>query len=487
MFAEALLTAAAYALGWGFVRLVGPGPGPVLRLIAAYPLGVSLWVLCAIAMLVAGLPFHPLAVTLVGFCTLGGLNWRYGRPLNNRELVPVAAGGILVVASAAGLAVLDFSFLTSDSLMILGVADQIATYRGLVPSLRASLASFPLYLSLAYASGIELGLPYLRSLTPLFGLACVATTILFLRHVVSREGQSLLVRLLPFLAGLTLATMPLFVWTAGYVNGHIVFAWLMLVACGGLYLAAVEHSPGWWLLAVTATACIAPLRMEAGLALLPLLVAAAAVRTVPLSQRLATLGGIGLAVGGWYAFLLIKSFAHGLLSVYDLFVIGAAPGLFGVFTLCLAALLGRIGPAATERILAGLPWAMIVVLVLAIAAQSMLQPAALPRALYVFGSFLVDPHFGAAGYTLTVSILLLLAPFTAPRHPACRLVALPAAAYLLVVFMIGLRTPWQNADISDSTNRMLIHILPSLVFYVLARYAGHRKQTNEELAARPAS
>lgn len=489
MLAEAVIAGIAYALGWSFIRLAGATPGIAFAVAAAYPFGVSVWVLVAAGLLVTGLPFHPLGVTVLAVVLLGTLSWRWGPPLHLREFASAAAGGTAVAATAAALTYVEWTFLTSDSLMILGAADQIMAHHGLTPSLRASLASFPLFLSLAHTPAVWLDLTYLKSLPPLFGLACVAAVGLLTRRALSVPGiaPSPVTRLLPITAAVVLASTPLFLWGATYVNGHIIFAWVMLLACGGLYLAALERSPAWWFLAVAAAACLVSLRMEAGLTALPILIAAAAVPVVPLAVRLVTLGGVAIAFGGWYAFLIIKSFAHGLIGVYEMLVIGAAPGLFGGLLLAAAALHRRLGAQRVEGFLAALPWAMIATLLAVIAAHGIVSPASVVRAVRGFAGFIADARFGAEGFGLVVALLLLLGPLAAPRHRPARLVSWAVLGYLLVVFVIGVRTPWQNPDISDSTNRMLIHALPSLLFYALVRYAkpGRKAETETRDEAIP--
>jgi len=471
---ELLGIALFYSIGWAYIRLILPVTGPVIAAAAAFPVGIALWGLTAVLGVMAPIDYSAVLVTIV--CALGLVvaNWLKGAPFKVSE-IRFCGGGLLVLLGVAAIFILiDMTAITTDSMFVLSVGKQIAEQGGLASTMKGVLASFALYLSLIETAAVALGVEYFRSLLPLCLISTLLLFILFGCRAIGRAETISLLRpaLISVLGAAVLATTYAFLWHGFYLKASPVYTLFLFTICGATFFAERERDPRWLFLALPLGLATILLRMEAPLTALPMLVVLMAAGNIPRRDRLLFVVPVSTAFTAWYAFLILKSFAHGLFSVYHLTAMGALPSVFAAAALLLAWIQVSRGARWPERVFSAMPWIMCALLVLFSVVYTGLRPETALSSLEALYCYLSEPRFGVVIFWGAVAILLLLAPLVTRRIDGDWIFGANAAGFILVLLAITVITPWKHCGSGDSGNRILTQIMPIVLFYLVLRYGS---------------
>jgi hypothetical protein len=491
MTADVLFTVIAFALGWGLLRCFATATGWAFAAAASYPLGVAIWAVAGVMLMASQITFHPLGPVVLAIIVLTLVNWRWGSRPNGHELTVAGFAAATVTLAAAAFAYLEWIVFNYDALWTFYMADDIF-YRGAVSdgTRKFRLSAEPIYLPMVSAFAVSMGEIYFKSLQPLMAASGVVLLQVLGRRALAPPGMPMSARAiwLPALAAIALATTIFYVECVLQVKNHGAYALHMLVACAALYFAASERITRWFVLALVFVAPLVLVRHETGIAALAILVVAVAIPNVPLRTRLLGVGGVAVAWGFSYLYLL------GATTYFDGFVralvykkliwIGAPPGIFGVLLLVAAAWRRAASAIWLERAVAALPMAMIATLIAVLAGHATVKPDVVAGSLRGAVAIFADPSLGATGYGVAVVALFLLAPFAAPRVPAAWIILVPSVAYLIVLALTDVHLDgFPHWGPGASLTRMMSHVLPTLLFYVLVRYAAPDRSIPARAAA----
>ena len=468
---EAAAVLAAFLIGWAYLRLFLAGVDHHVMGIAAFPFGVALWVLSVVVSLALGIPYMPWVVLTTVVAPLAWAQYRFARRLTPNELAAMAAwGGVMLVAGELARR-FDLTVITSDNMFILSQGRQLVEYGGFTDGLKGTFASFSSFLSFVEMAAVSMGIDFFRSVVPLSSLATLLLIVWGGRRALAgyADRPAWMVWGLSGLAALALATTYPFLWGSFYVKTAPIYAFMLLVSGIGVLFTVRENQPRWLGLTALALVSTMTMRIEAGLTTLPALVAVLAVKEIPLNRRLGIIASVGIAFGAWYAFLINVTFAHGLFSVYQLFGIGLLPGLLGVAAAALAIprIRSRVG-WLTGR-LEFLPTLMFTSLAVFIAAYAVYHPESALNAAAMFGCFLGDPAKGVTVFWGGAAIGFMLIPFFSRRIPGDSALFVSLLGFLLVLAAIGVQTPWKHCGTHDSTNRILVTVMPLAAFFILLK------------------
>jgi hypothetical protein len=452
---ELLSIAAVLVGGCALMRTAG------LRGWALVPMGflagLCLEIAIGFAQVVLLLPTSP-ALTLALTAGLPVAWWtvrcRQGVSLPWAALAVAGVGGAVLVLRAANLVRWH-----TDSVFYLMPGWLIAdgSYRSdvSIDILTKRLLGVPLLHAPANLDGAEL---YLRSVTPLLAVATVAALWWYLRP----SGRAGL--LLGALGVLVLVTNNRYVFNAFYLNGHLLFAaLLLLIVASGWRLARADDglASALMTLQIIAIPALVVTRAEgflaAALALLPTWLSA----RVPRRHRVATMLVLGVSCIAWHVFVLAIYLAR-----------GAGPSTQAIGGAVLGALVLAAIPFAgrsflldrAQRVL----WLVEAGLWLALAAFAVERPGVLidsVRATY----FNAVRGYGRWGYSLVILGLLVLGvllfmPFRDRVFLRFGLTTFAPLAFLLAY----LREGAYRIGVADSLSRMLIEYVPLAVLFVLA-------------------
>ncbi len=248
-----------------------------------------------------------------------------------------------------------------------------------------------------------------------------------------------------------------------YVNGHMLFAGLLLggVAFGWLAVRTEE-----WALIIPASLMVGallPVRAEAGIIVATFLVVFVVSDDIPARWRAVLLAPSVMTVVLWdMATLprLVTRLAPSLL---------ASPAGEAVAIAVLALLLGMSTRGTLKRFARFAPQAGIVVLVFVLGGFVAKDPSMLSTSVSaLFTAATATGYWGS--FWITMPILVILAGFV--RVPAQRYLLYGLASFPFVLPILAyLRGSPYHSGSGDSGNRMLVHIVP-LVVLVVALAAG---------------
>ena len=309
---------------------------------------------------------------------------------------------------------------------------------------------------------------YLLSVGVLTALATLVALVWFVRNGVA-AAWSRDVAVLAALAVVLLVTMNRFVYHAFYINGHLVVGGLILVVAGsGWLLSRGDAVPTRALMVAQALAvpAVVVTRPEGaamvGLALLPTLLTG----TIPARYRAGLLAVLGGSVVAWQLFSL---------QVYVRDGVPVPPAITGQIALGVLAvavlaplLLWREVARHRGRVLIGVEILLWVALLgFAVRDVTVLRDSV--------KATVRNTVFGEAGWGVSLVLVALLVLVLALFARAPHLVWLRFPVTVFVPFALLLAYVREAAAYrvghGDSLSRMLMHVLPLAIVYLLAHFA----------------
>lgn len=451
-------------VGWLLANDRDAGDG--WRLAVALPLGAAAFCTVELVLLSTTLPiarpWWALWLTLLLAVAVAVARRRDGDP--SRFVAPdmralwlfVGAGVVTLVLTAvvplANVSADSFRYLTMSPLLGEdGDTSRTAAFTLLTRSLSVS--------ALHALAEPELG--YLRAFGPLVALSGLASL-----HLLVREGTPTLDpwtrRALGVAAVVLLLTNHRFLFSAFYLNGHMLFAvWVLLLA--GIGWRAVRDpgsaTPMSALAAVALSVATTVVRPEGalvvGLVLLPVLVDVG----ISLRWRQSVLAAFGAGIVLWHAAVLSLKWVDVPASVWGMTALGVgcilAVGLLQLLD-------GRLGSRPLV-VAYGLLW--LATAVLGVRSPEILRTVAGPTLRNVLWD-------GLWGTSLVLLAVLLVVAVALRRVRGEPVLLFPLLSFVpLAVLLAFLRGGGYRVGPGDSLNRMLLHVLP-LAVLALAVTAG---------------
>ncbi|MBH0110947.1 hypothetical protein I6E81_12290 [Salinibacterium sp. NG22] len=324
---------------------------------------------------------------------------------------------------------------------------------------------------------------YVQSITPLISVLVLALLSWMLWESLATRLNKRALLLLIVGGVLFLVSMNRFVFHAFYLNGHLLFALLMLVIVGGGWMLVSTES-------VSKTALVTAMALSIGavvfvraespilvfLVLLPVIVD----RSVSVLHKSILLAILGVATIAWQLFMAAVYRADGLSVEFSVWGLLA----FGVLMLAAIPLLrwnllmkrGRMLLLLAEALL----WVALIVLALR-------EPLILRESLSATFQNVVMGA-GSWGVSLILlAVLLVVASFIAvPNSVNLRF---PLTSFVPLGFLLAyLRDAAYRVGDGDSLNRMWIQLVPVALFYVLiALGVGQWRRSSTVSQAKPSS
>jgi hypothetical protein len=451
-----LILRAAGLDGWGL---------PPLGLLA----GASLLTTIATLQASLGLPTAP-AMTLALLALAAGAVWVWtwrGDPGVALPLLPslgvvVALGPAVWLLREANLARVtpdSFNLIMSGTLMHRGRLGEVP------PDF---LEDWQVALGALHGAANAQGEFYLRSITPLIGVATVAALVWFVARALETTGHDpRAVRWTAWFAGALLLTNQRFLYNAFYLNRHVLIAALLLITAAsawGLIRGTVGPERLLVVLAAISLPGLALGRAEtplvAGMVLVPLLASSSVRRGI----RIGLLALLGATMTLWYGPLVVRFAASDLpMSMPSVIML-----VLGIVALIAAALI-RYGWRALDPLPRWSVPAIEVLLWLGVVAAVTIDLHVLRESIV---STIQNVVFEEGGWGIS---LLVLAPMVLVVALVTRgsdraqlrfpLTAFVPLALLLAYVRADGGLPYRVGR-GDSLNRMLLHLVPLAIFYV---------------------
>lgn len=439
---------------------------PALGLVA----GVSIQLTVGLIQVVTPLPTSPALTVAVTFAVpvmWWVLRWRRGHDV--RVALPHAA--LLLGLVSVTVALLHHANLAkwhTDSFMYLMAGALIADGRYAEDVSIYLLTARTLGIPLLHAPAHLGGGYFLTSIHPLLAAATLAIVVWLFRRGLARPAAPAVLATFAVLGGVLLLTNNRFVFSAFYLNGHLLVAVLVLVIAGsGWLLAGRRSSPdapprALMALQVLAIPALVVTRPEtallAVLALLPTWLAG----QIDARHRMVTVATLGVANLVWQGFVAWVHLARD--TPVPLTTVGSL--VLGILLVMAIPLLRRPLPARLLLVSEAGLWLALLAFV---AARG---PANLIESLYATGQNLL---FGAGRWGLSLAILIAFVLGTAAlsRVPHLHYLRFPVTTFVPLGFLLAyLRDIPYRVGFGDSLSRMFMHVVPLAVVYVIAAMAA---------------
>jgi len=450
---------AIYLVGLAINLASGLRRQPALACALAFPIGLAATVMVALLLLLAGIPYN--AWTLAaGVVIPTALPVVVSRPrLDGAALRLVAAWTAGFGLITLGLSHWNLSLMNWDSHRIVLLGGVLGHDGALEPRMLSELHSWGVFQIVAQSLSEFTRRDYLYSLQPVFGASFLSAFVVALWHATGRLGASGWRRT----AGVALATTALasiYVFahhlffihsnlgTAVYLFGFIVLYWL----------AELDEDPSTLPIAFLCLLAVAIHRIETPVVALIALVATTMTTDLPRRAITPSLAVFTVLVCGWYV-LLASYVSPDSLFLTPARCVELAAGVAGFFGWWMISRGPRL-QAFNRRV----PLLVSAAIVLALAAAFATKPDHMLISLgHWMGNLVTLPHWGYSWYGIVAAVVLALFTPPPPRYRVFTLTIWLSLAYTLL--LVYARLPYRIA-ILDSANRMTIHVLPLVFFYL---------------------
>lgn len=474
MIVELLTVTALLVGGAALLRTTG------LRGWALAPLGflagIGAYSAVGLAQVTLGLPTWPavtLAVTVAVPVAWWSRRWWRGDQV---RISPVGAGLAVAAVAAVVWAVREVHLVKwhTDSLTYLMagslLADNTYTDHASTHLLTKRLLGVPLLHAPAHLGGEW----YLRSVTPLLALATVAALIWIFRHGVRGARSPRHAAWFAALGALLLVTNNRFVFSAFYLNGHLLVAALLILIAGCGWLLAREEPVAppralraLQLLAIPALVIARPeTSVLAGLALLPTWLSG----RIPVGHRALTMVVLAVANTLWQGYSVWLHVDRG--AEVPLTTTGTL-GLGVPLLLALPLLWWRRLPRVGRYLL----WTAEAGLWLALLLLAARRPALLRASLAATAENLLGGE-GKWGRSLVVLAGLVLVGIVFTTSRGREFLRFPVTTFVPFALVLAyLRDEPYRVGYGDSLSRMFMHVVPLAVLFVMVSLASGRPRS----------
>jgi hypothetical protein len=457
---QALLFLAMHMVGLAIAFAWGPRRHPALCCALAFPVGLAVMVLAALVLLSVQLPYSAwtlsAAVMIPTACAVVACR-RAGLDRATLRLAAVWTAGFALVAVL--LSHWNLSLMNWDSHRLVLLGGIIGREGTLEPRTLNELQAFGVFQVLAHSMAAFTRRDYLYSLQPVLGISLLPILAATLWYGLGRLGVSGWRRT----AGIALIALALYS-LYGFAH-HLVFIHTNLGTAVYLFcfvvlfwLAEVENDPSGLPVAFLALTALAIHRIETPLVALIALVATIPTTDLPRRSITPLLAAFTALVSVWYVQLAFHVTADGrfLTPSRCIAIAAACAGFFGWWMVA--------DRPRFQRLSRYVPALVCSAFALGLVAMFALKPDHMAKSLgHWLDGLATLPHWGYAWYGITASVLIASLAPPPPRH---RIFTVTIWLSLALTLMLSYaRAPYRVA-LLDSANRMTIHVLPLLFFYI---------------------
>jgi hypothetical protein len=466
-----LLTILAILIGGSFlIRAVGIQAWILPAL--GFVMGIALMLILGTIQVVTSQPTTPLSTLfLTLLIPIGIWLWYYKKGETSFfRIVPTILFLIAVIAAIIGLHTANHLNLTPDSYRYAQVGSLFES--GNMEFAQAALLLKRLIaVPLMHAPANLADHFFLASITPLLALVTAAILAWFCQKGLQTEQDSWwTVCLFPIAAALILATNQFFIYNAFYVNGHILYAVLLLLIAGSSWLYACDADVSKTALKLILFLAIPALivtrpegGLHVGLVLIPVFISS----KFPLRLKALLSAVLGASILIWNGFLWMNFSAAGQnapIAVTGMFCGGLFAFLFIPF------LYSRFAHYMSPRLLSVTE----IVLWTSLAIAALLEPKVFAVSIHATITNIFMGR-GMWGFSLIMIGMLFIGVLIFSNAPSRIFLRFPVTTFIpLGLLLAHLRDFPYRASMFDSFNRMFLHILPLAILFIVSSAATRR-------------
>lgn len=435
---------------------------------AAFFWGALLWVVIATMLLSFAIPYTLLNMGCVlttfaiflSYIHIKRKMWRF----NAHEimwLVGTLSAFIFIIGSVVKF---NFSAASYDSIAQIMLGRTIG-YEGLTEFTKSFLASWGVFVPLMHSASVFWEEGYWCTLHPAFFFSFVMTfCYLCYRSILMQIHNTYVALVLSLLATILFISTYFIVFQIFYIHNNFIAAAYLFIAVITFWLALCEERNEWFWVAITAMLGFSVTRTESPLFALIFLSIIISSRNISYRNRVAFIVPFLVVLVVWYAKLL-RMIGSGTdildpEKIVAIIVLLITFGLLTVFSFV----------RWIERyIVAKLHVIMIVVFLVILAITVIHNPVHMLKSLSsIVLLMLIGGRWGATWFLL---IGLLIFAFKQSHFKHEKIFSVGIISYfILLLALSSMRSPYR-IHWGESANRMLTHILPIILFYIMNKYA----------------
>jgi hypothetical protein len=451
---------AIHLVGLAITFSLGPRRHPALCCALAFPAGLAATVLAALLLLVIGIPYNAWTLSAAALIPTVGLI------IARRPFELDRSTWALIAAWTAGFGLIslipnhwNLSLLNWDSHRIVMLSGAIGEAGVLDRETLSELQSWGVFQVIAHSLAAFTRRDYLYGLQPVVGLSFLPVFALALWHATGHLGATGWRRSSAVaLVVLALSTLYAFAHHAVFVHTNFGTAVYLFGFVVLFWLAEIERDPSGLPVAFLFLFALAIQRVELPVVAMIALVATAMTTELPRRAITPWLAAFTVLVVGWYV-LLAFHVSPSSRQLTPTRCIAVAIGMTAVLGWWSVSAWPRL-----QRVHRHVPLLVTAAFVLALAAAFALKPNHMLTSLSSWATNLgSQPHWGYAWYAIAAAMLLAVLVPPPPRHLTFVLTIALSLAYILLLAFA--RRPYRIAVV-DSANRMTIHIVPLVFFYL---------------------
>ena len=429
--------------------------------------GILLWMFLSQVILFLGIPFHWLSMGLLLAPFLGAaLYFNY----KNKTYILKIHQWFLVIGSVIGVAGL--SFLLTRSSYIYTSTDsfnyiyhgKILAKSGLVPWTIDNFTKIGAFSSIIQMNSQLLPGEYLSGYQTLLGIILALVLFIAAWELLKRDFHPVISLIISGVMILVLASNT-FLNHAFYIHNNLPAAVFLFLSLYSFWHSYNNEAVEWIILGMLAIIGFSFTRIEGPLYAIAILLLVISIKPQEYKRTLSIVLPYTIVALFWHIFLLINVTQNEQLSQTNLMLIIGALG-----ALTILALVSKWIPSLIEILPAGILGTMFLGLILAI----LVEPEHMILSLTHFWQNLVNVYYWSWTWLIIAAIL----PFMLIKkgsHPENHLLLYSSAVYILIVLLLVLaRIPYRLGQ-TDSSNRLMLQILPVLLFAIASNSENLKK------------
>jgi len=436
--------------------------------ISGFLWGALFWVIGSLVMLTLTIPYtlFSMLVLIIPLIVGGGIiharrkTWNLsGSELINLLLIAFSFLLILILASY-----FNFSTTSQDSIVQISTGIRIS-YEGLSSWVMRELSLRGVFLSLLQSTSVFLGDDYLYLVQPAFAFTFFLVFFYLTRRIISNIlSNQRLTLTYSVLASLALFSTYFMVFQFFYIHNSLISAAYLFVGVSGIWLSVIEDDSNWLVLAMAGLLGFSLARNEAPIFALIFLLLVISADRIPYRDRMRSILPYLAFLILWYAYLLARmGTGTKILDPEKASIIIAS--LFACGTLVLIS----DGKWVKRFLLPRLPQIMLSSLFLMVVAMVIFKPEHMIISVWITIRNVLEA--GGWGITWLLFGFLFILSLPGPRVPWEKLYSYGIFSFLfLLLGIVYFRNPFRLGW-GDSANRMLTHILPIIMSYIVMKVA----------------
>jgi hypothetical protein len=462
---QAALFLAIHLVGITVCLAWGPRRHPALCCALAFPVGLTVVVLLALALLVIGIPYGAWSLgAAIAVPVAAAVRALRRRPVERGALVLAGAWTAAVAVLLPLLVANNVAVMTHDSFVFVHLGEIVARDGALAPDVFNQLDEWGVFQVVALSLVRFTSVDFLYALPLVLGLSFVP---LFGVSLAIALGDARRPRLIAGLATAALFTNGMMAFHVTYLHTNLGSAIFLFAYVVLFWLAEVERDPSGLPVAFLCLIAFALQRTETPILAVMFLALTIAQSELPRPAITRGMVAFTVVVGLWF-----EALAHHTNPLSAFLTPTRCRIVWGTLVLALGWWLVADRPLV-RRINRWLPPVIGGLAALALAGAFAIEPQHMwTSASHWVTTLRTVPHWGWLWYLVPLLAIAAL-PAPTPRFRQAFIVGIPVFFAFVLLLALG-RDPYAMR-IDDSANRMTIHIVPLIVWYLALKAAPRRE------------